>query len=346
MLTFVFSVALVLAVWAVCSLAEAAIFAVPKPYVRQLAESNIDAGRILTRFKDKMEQPISAILIVNTVVAAAGASIAGAQASAVFGPNNLWVFSACFTIAALVLSEIIPKTIGVTYSRPIARSLALPLSATVGILYPLVWVVERTSIALKPQIPIAMAPEDEVRTMAEISAEEGSIMPYEAELVRHVLNLDKVTTSEIMTPVSVVMRLPDHLTLKEVAQFPFEWNFSRIPLYDATNPNRWTGMILSRDVLAKLALDRFDEPIRSLSKPLFFVKCDTPGHKLLEAFLKRRTHMFGVLNDDSQVVGVVTLEDVLESIVGAEIVDELDTVVDMRTLAPPNSNPESNPGIP
>ena len=332
MFFFILSVTMVLAVWAVCSLAEASIYAVRKPYVRQLARSDVKAGRILTRFKENMERPISAILIVNTVVAAAGASIAGAQASVIFGEANLWLFSACFTIAALVISEIVPKIVGVAYSRPLARVLARPLSVTVAVLYPLVWIVERASTYMKPRIPIATAPEDEVRSMAEISAEEGSIMPYEADLVGNVLSLDKVTAREIMTPASVVTKLPDNLTLREVAHHAVESNFSRIPLYDANDNSRWTGIVLSRDVLAAIARDRFDQPIKELAMRLYFVHADAPGHKLLNAFLRRRTHMFGVTSD-GKVIGIVTLEDVLESLIGAEIVDELDTVVDMQTLA-------------
>ena len=329
---FVLSVTAVLAIWAVCSLAEASIYAVRKPYIRQLEQSNVEAARILTRFKENMEQPISAILIVNTVVAAAGASIAGAQASAIFGETNLWLFSACFTVAALVISEIVPKIIGVAYSRSLARVLAKPLSVMVAVLYPLVWLIERASIYLKPRAPIATAPEDEVQSMAEISAEEGSIMPYEADLVRNVLDLDKVTAREIMTPASVVTKLPSSLTLQEVARNAVEWNFSRIPLYDTNDSSRWTGLVLSRDVLAAIARGRFDQPVQSLAKPLYFVQANAPGHKLLNAFLRRRTHMFAV-TEQRRVIGIVTLEDVLESLIGAEIVDELDTVVDMQTLA-------------
>lgn len=335
---FIVSVTFVLLVWAMCSLAEASLYAVRKPYIRQLVQDDHRAGRILADFKENMEQPISAILIVNTVVAAAGASVAGAQASKLFGEENLIWFSATFTIAALLLSEIIPKVIGVAYSQSLSCLVAKPVLVVVTCLYPLIWIIERLSKLMTHRAPRAVAPEEEVQQMAEISAEEGSIMSYEADLVRHVLALDRVTAGEIMTPVSVVVKLPNDLTLSAVHERIAEWNFSRIPLHDPGNDRKWTGFVLTRDILSALALDEFDRSLQTLAKPLHFVRDTAPGHKLLQAFLTKRTHMFGVVTDNAAVVGVVTLEDVLESMIGAEIVDELDLVVDMQQLAETQPN--------
>lgn len=329
---FICSIAIVLVIWAICSLAETAIYAVRMPYVRQLEQAGTEAGQILTGFKAKMEQPIAAILIVNTIAAAAGASLVGAQASAIFGDAKLWLFSACFTVAALLVSEIIPKIVGVAYNRKLAPLLAKPLSLTVFALYPLIWLIERAAIFIKPQVAAATAPEKEVQQLAEISAEEGSIMPYEAELVRNVLDLDKVTAEEIMTPLSVVTALAENLTLGELAKQPIEWNFSRIPLHKSVDSKSMTGFVLSRDVLVAIAQDRFEQPLRSLAKPLRLVPGTAPGHLLLSAFLKFRTHMFAVTGVGGDVVGIITLEDVLESLIGVEIVDELDTVIDMQAL--------------
>ena len=333
MLTLIATTTFVLAVWAICSLAEAAIYAVRTPYVRQLTQDRDKAGSILLRFKQNMERPISAILIVNTVVAAAGASMVGAQASTVLGEHNLWKFSLAFTVGALFISEILPKIVGVVYCRSIARLLARPLSVMIVMLYPVVWIVEQVSQFLKPATPAATAPENEVQQLAQISAEEGSIMPYEADLVRNVLHLDQVTACEIMTPTSVVVKLPDNLSIRDLASPAADWNFSRIPVYRQSDPSHWTGMLLSRDVLKALAEDRFDESVQTLVKPIHFVSSDARAHQLLKSFLNRRTHLFGVLDVEShEVVGIVTLEDVLESMLGAEIVDELDAIVDMRAI--------------
>lgn len=333
MTTFILTVFAVLAIWAMCSLAEGAIYAVRMPYVRRLEESGHASGETLAEFKSNMDRPISAILIVNTIASAAGASVVGAQASALFGESNLWIFSLVFTIAALLFSEIAPKVLGVAYNRQAATWMARPLAFLVAALTPAIWLVATATRLLRPRTPAATAPEEEVQTWAEISAEEGSIMPYEADLVRNALNLDKVTAGEIMTPASVVTLLPDHLTVGEVARRDMKWSFSRIPVYDTNKPGHWTGFVLSRDVLAGMAKDQFDKTLSTLSRPLKFVSDTSPGHLLLRAFLQRRTHMFGVLSEDRKIVGIVTLEDVLESLIGAEIVDEFDPVVDMQELA-------------
>ena len=333
MIELLLSAVLVLFVWGVCSLAEAALYAVSMPFVRQLEQSNAELGKLLTQFKENIERPITVILIVNTTVAAAGSSIVGALASSTLGEANLWLFSVMLTIGALVFSEIIPKILGVAYSRTVAPLIAKPLRVAIALLYPCVWAIERVAAWVKPEKPIATAPEGEVKELAKISAEEGSIMPYEADLVRHVLNLDKVRASEIMTPMSVVQRVAEDQSVGDVRGQASRWQFSRIPTFAADDPKRWTGYVLTRNVLAAQAEDQFHTSMKALANPLLFVEANTAGHRLLEAFLTRRTHLFGVVAADGAVVGIVTLEDVLESIIGAEIVDESDTVVDMQALA-------------
>ncbi len=329
---FLFSVLIVLVVSAFCSVSEAALYAVRRPYVRQIAGEGSRSGRQLLRFKNNMEQPISAILIVNTVANTAGAAIAGAQARVLFGETALIWFSLAFTLGVLFFSEIIPKVVGVTYSRPVSRAIALPWSAGIGLLYPVVWLIENLSRMLKPQ-RVFSAPEDEVHQLALISAEEGSIMPYEANLVRNVLHLDRVKTRDIMTPRPVVMKLPANMTLRQVAEKVKDFTNTRIPIYDSGDPENWTGMVLSRDILSGLAKDQFGETLDGICKPLYFVSEKTPGHVLLKSFLKRQTHLFGVADEYGDITGIVTLEDVIESMLGEEIVDEVDSAVNMQDVA-------------
>lgn len=332
MAVLVLSVTLVLFIWGVCSFTEAALYAVSMPFVRQLRRTNPDAGKLLTDFKENIERPISAVLIVNTTVAAAGSAIVGAQASVVLGDSTLWLFSLFLTFSALVFSEIIPKILGVAYTRKVSPMLAQPLRVTIVLLFPLIWMIEQIARWVKPQSPIAAAPEGEVKELAKISAEEGSIMPYEADLVRHVLNLDKVSARDIMTPITAVQRVADNLSVGEVAEQAPHWRFSRIPLFDTDDPGIWTGYVMTRSVLAAQAEDHFETKLKDLATPLFFVSAGTAGHRLLEAFLLRRTHLFGVTEPDGSVVGIVTLEDVLESVIGAEIIDESDIVADVQHL--------------
>jgi CBS domain containing-hemolysin-like protein len=332
MTLFVLSVVVVLVVSAACSVSEAAIYAVRLPYVRRIAEAGSRAGHVLTGFKENMEQPISAILIVNTAANTAGAAIAGAQARLLFGDASVLWFSLFFTIAVLFLSEIVPKVVGVVYNRQIARSLALPWFAMIKALHPVIWVIQHMSGWIKPANPLA-APEEEVQQLAMLSAEEGSIMPHEARMVGNVLRLDTVKTREIMTPRPVVFKLAADMTLREVADKVKQWSHTRVPIYDVDDPEAWSGFVFCREVLSGLANDQFSTTLGEISHPLLFVSEKTAGHVLLRAFLKRRTHLFGVVDEYGDITGIVTLEDVLESLLGEEIVDEIDEAVDMQEVA-------------
>ncbi len=333
MTVFVFSVATVLIVSAICSLTEASFYAVRVPFIRQITEEGSRAGRVLAGFKENMERPISAILIINTAANTAGAAVAGSQARIIFGESAIIWFSLLFTLAVLFFSEIVPKVVGVVHNRTIATWMALPWAGVIKMLHPIIWAVQHVAQVFKPSDPVLAAPEEEVQQMAMVSAEEGSIMPYEADLVRNVLRLDNVKARDIMTPRPVVFKLPADMTLRAVADKTKVWTYSRIPVYAADDPETWEGVVLSRDILSGLANDQFEKTLGSLCKSVHFVSEKTPGHVLLDTFLKRRTHLFGVMDEYGDITGVVTLEDVLESVLGREIVDEADIAVDMQEVA-------------
>ena len=271
-------------------------------------------------------------VFINTAANTAGAAIAGAQARLLFGETSLIWFSVVFTLAVLFLSEIIPKVAGVVYNRHVATAIAAPWAVTVKILFPLIWLTQHVSRFLKPDESV-IAPEEEVHHFAMLSAEEGSIMQHEAEMVSNVLRLDQVKTRDVMTPRPVVFKLASDTTLGQLSRKITEWNHTRVPIFDPNDPDSWKGFVFARDVLAGLAADRFDSTLEQFCKPLFFVSEDTPGHVLLRTFLKRRTHLFGVVDTYGDITGIVTLEDVLESLIGEEIVDETDSAVDMQEVA-------------
>ncbi len=333
MTLFVLSVVVVISVSAFCSLSEASIYAVRRPFIRTLTETGSATGPVLEAFKDNMGRPIAAILIVNTAANTAGASVAGAQASALFGPEALLWFSIVFTLMVLTISEIFPKMLGVVYSRGVARAVALPWSAAIKLLSPVIWFTEHISMWVKPSGRVFAAPEEEVMQLARISADEGSISAQEAEMVRNVLMLNDITAGEVMTPRTVVFRLPSSMTLGEAREHVDEWHHSRMPIFDPKDPDRWEGLVRATDVLVELAHGRYDLPLRELARPLHIVPESTRGHLLLQRFIQERTHLFAVVDEFGGMAGVVSLEDVLESLIGLEIVDEVDKVADLRAAA-------------
>ncbi len=333
MTIFIVSVATVLVVSALCSLTEASLYSVRLPYIRRLAEGGSSAGAVLLKFKQNMGRPIAAILVLNTAANTAGAAVAGAQANHLFGEHVLLVFSVLFTLSVLFFSEIIPKMVGVLHARPVARHTALPLNALITLLRPIISLVEHVSKRLKPKGPLIAAPEDEVRQFAMLSAEEGSIMQVEAELVKNALALDKVTARDVMTPRPVVEKLSDALTVRDAVHDAQKTVYSRIPVFSDDDPETWVGVVLSRDVLAAHARNELDRTLGSLARPIDFISEKTPGHVLLRKFIKTRRHLFAVADEYGGVVGVVTLEDVVESVIGQEIMDEVDVTADLQDFA-------------
>lgn len=333
MTVFVVSVLAVITISALCSLSESSIYAVRRPFIRALAETGSVAGEVLQGFKDNMERPIAAILIVNTAANTAGAAVAGAQAAVLFGPEALLWFSIFFTLGVLLISEIFPKILGVLYNRPIAKAVAVPWSIGIRLLYPLIWTIEHMSKWLKPSGEVFAAPEEEVVQLARISADEGSISEEEAELVRNALRLNDLTAGEVMTPRPVVFRLPSTMTLAQVGEHVDQWVHSRIPIYDPDDDDRWVGVVRSSDVLVEMAAGNLDKPVSELARKLHFVPRGMHGNVLLQQFIRERSHLFAVVDEFGGMAGVVTLEDVVESLIGREIVDEVDTAADMREVA-------------
>lgn len=312
---------------------EAALYAVGAPFVRSLVEKGSRAGRILERFKNDIDRPISAILILNTLAHTAGAAVAGAAAADLWGPKSLFWFSAVFTLLILFLSEIVPKVLGVTYNRPMAVLMAYPLTIVILAVYPLVFLAQSVSRRLRKGEEQPEAPEEEVNAMASISADEGSILPIEKDMISNVLNLNEVTAGDIMTPRPVVFRKASDTTLRDVGADTLGWSFSRVPLHQPEDEDELVGFVLRRDVFSAIAEGRLDGTLGDFQRPIRFVPKAMPGHVLLNEFIKARQHLFAVVDEWGGLAGVVSLEDILEHVIGKEIVDEFDTVVDMQEAA-------------
>lgn len=322
MLTFLLAVTVVFVSTGICALIEAALYAVRQPYIHRLIETNHPAGPKLERFKQEMDYPITAILIFDTILGVGGASIAGSQARALFGPSFVYWYTIVLALLLLVFAQIVPKVLGVVYNQPVARVSAWPIATVIWLFYPIVHALSLLTRRLHPDEPPKKAIEEDVRQLARISRQEGSILQIEAELIQNSLRLNEVQASEIMTPVDKVVVFSGDTTVRRaMVRFKSD-TYSRIPVCDKENEDNWLGVVMSRDILFEMANDRFDVKLQELAQPIYLVAAHLRGHQLLDLFLKRRSHLFGVVGEDGRPIGVVTLEDVVEEILGDEIIDE------------------------
>lgn len=331
--TLILSISIAVCVSFLCSFAEAALYAVSEASVRMMKDSGSLSGKILFRLKEKMDKPISAILITNTVANTMMASVAGAAAFGLWGKSGTFYMSIIFTLLILFLGEIIPKVLGVAYHKSATQLYVFPLFVGTKILFPLIKVGEIITFLIRRKKKESQASEAEILSLAKIGAEEGSILPIERQIIVHALKLDEMDAKDIMTPRTVLISVDGNKAVKDVRDESIAWRYSRIPVYDQEADNI-TGVVMARDVVNALIKENdLEKPVRDLAKPLHFVPEMMSGDKLLAEFLVKKSHLFGVVDEYGEVLGVVTLEDVLETLIGTEILDETDLVADLQELA-------------
>ena len=327
------AVALASGISAVCSVAEAVLYSISWTFIERLKSMGRKSGQVLHELRSNIEQPITAILTLNTIANTAGAAVAGAAAAEVFGEHSLVYFSAFFTLFILIFSEIIPKTIGVVYNESLAPLFARPLLFLVVLLKPVIILCRFLVKFIEKKKVTPPVSEEDLLAVISLTRKSGAIKAYEEESIQNILSLDKKTVKDIMTPRMVVFSLPVHLTVAEARKARTIWPHSRIPVYADDDPEDIVGIVYRREVLEALANDQDDLKLEDLMKPVHFVLESLTLDRLLIKFLESRMHLFVVLDEFGGVAGVVSLEDVLEEILGKEIVDETDQVVDMRQLA-------------
>ncbi|WP_027184868.1 hemolysin family protein [Desulfovibrio inopinatus] len=318
---------------AFCSVSEAALYSIPWSWIETLRKSGKKSGEDLYRLRSQVERPITAILTLNTFANIAGASLAGAAAVEVMGEQYLWIFTLGFTALILVFGEIIPKTVGVVYNRNIAGVMGPPLRVLVFIMAPIIWVGGLLVKIVDSGKKGPQSTEEDIFALASLTRKAGVIKPYEELSIKNILTLDKKVVRDIMTPRTVVFSLPADMTVAQAREYKSYWPHSRIPVYENDDAEDVVGIVYRRQVLEALANDQDDVMIGDLMKPVQFALETMTLDRLLIKFLESRMHLFVVLDEYGGVGGVVSLEDVLEEILGKEIVDETDQVADMRELA-------------
>jgi len=316
-----------------CSVAEAVLLSITPSYIEGLKEKRPQRAALLKRLKhDNVDRSLAAILTLNTIAHTVGAIGAGAKATVVFGSTWFGVFSAAMTLMILFLSEIVPKTIGAVYWSKLVGPTALYVNALIVVLYPIVWISEKMTQFISHGKTMHIFSRDEFIAMTSVGVETGQIHSKESRVIRNLLRFESLKVADIMTPRTVIFALPEDMkisdSLNQVTQSPF----SRLPLY-RTQIDNITGFVLKDDVLISTTQKRGNEKLSALKRNIIAVPESVSLTALLERFLKDRQHIAIVVNEYGGADGLVTLEDLIETLMGMEIMDETDDVEDMRNLA-------------
>ena len=312
-----------------CSLLEAVLLSTPASYSSILAKRNSSQGERLERFKENINRPLAAILTVNTFAHTLGAAGVGAQTLELYGESSVAIASGILTLLILVFSEIIPKTIGSVYWRGLIGNTTLVVEVLIFFTYPLVLLAEYISNFGQDEATVTR---EEVIAMAEMGEDEGVLEEQETDIIENTLKLKDVKVKDIMTPRSVIFALKSDLTVGQVLEEHETLDFTRIPIFEG-NLDLIKGMVNRYEIINRKAEDQFSTRMHEISQEVPFVNENDPIDKVLELFIKNRDHMALVKNNENSLTGLITLEDAIETILGQEIVDEHDSVVDMRDLA-------------
>ncbi|RMH72648.1 MAG: DUF21 domain-containing protein [Gemmatimonadetes bacterium] len=314
-----------------CSILEAVLLSTSFSHVEILIENGRQSGKLMRHHKQNIEQAISAILTVNTVANTAGATLVGAEAMKIYG-HGMAIISIILTFTILVFSEIIPKTLGAVYWKQISPFAAYAIWIMVGIFYPFVWAFQRLAGLLTPNQPTPTITRTELTTLARIGQMEGTLHEKEHRILRNLLRLHSIQVSDIMTPRTVLFALPEEMTIAEVLKEHPRLTYSRIPIY-AGNVDHITGFVLRFDIFSEITQQNTEKPLKELKREIHVIPEMVSVDRVLEAFSERGDHIFWVVDEYGGTAGIITLEDALECLLGMEIVDESDTVTDMRELA-------------
>lgn len=327
------AVGLAIGISTLCSVFEAVLYSVPLGHVEVLAQSDRLSGRLLQKLKKDIHKPITAILTLNTIAHTAGAAIAGASAAVVFGDQFLAWFSAVFTLAILLFSEILPKTIGVAYCKVLAPWIALPLHWLVKILTPAIWMIQAVTSLIPVKQKELLISSEEIQAIASFSRKSGEIDRQEERVITNILQLKNKSVREAMTPRTVTFSLSANLSVSEATGLAEKWDLhSRAPVYNK-DPDDVVGIVMRKDVLINAARGNNDIKLIDLMHTVNFVPESAQLTRVLIDFIEHRRHLFVVVDEYGGVTGVISLEDIIEEIVGQEIMDESDQTKDMRELA-------------
>ena len=317
-----------------CSILEAVLLSSTSSYIESLSKKgSSNAVEILKELKSNIDKPISSILILNTFAHTMGAAGVGAQAQILFGQEMETLIAVLLTLAILYFSEIIPKTIGAVYWKKLLVPSAYIISFLIKLTFPLVWIsMFITNTISKGKTKESSFSRDEILAAVTMGEKEGSILSKESVLIENLFKLKNIKTKDIMTPRSVVFALKSTVSVEEAIEDDKMYVHSRIPVYGDTIDDV-IGVVFNQIILEESVEERDNTLLKDIMVPVHKISENVPVSALTDQFVNRKTHLFIVEDNYGQTSGVVTLEDAIETLLGVEIVDEMDEVEDMQVFA-------------
>jgi len=308
------------------------LLSITPSYVVLKEQEQPKVGALLKRLKENIDRPLSAILTLNTIAHTVGAAGVGAQALVVFGDAYVSLISAVLTLLILVLSEIIPKTLGATFWKGLASSSARIISFLIIATYPFVKLSEFITAAINPDKSEPTLSREEFSAMADQGVQEGIFEEGESNVFKNLIRFSSLKVKDIMTPRIVVMKFPELMTISEALSNKEKLRVSRLPVF-SKNEEDITGFILKNDLYEQVNQGNGEAPLKSIKREVLIVPENVSVKMLLERLTENQEHIAVVVDEYGGLAGVVTMEDVIETLLGIEIVDEIDAIEDMQKLA-------------
>lgn len=318
-----------------CSLLEAGLLTLTPSSIARAKQNGLPWGERMEKLKGDIDRPLSAILTLNTIAHTMGAAGAGAQYAKISGNTGEAIFAAALTLAILIFTEIIPKTIGSRFANTLAPFTAVTCTFLITALKPLVLVSKSITSLITPDAPITDTSihRDELLAMARIGEDSGSLQARESQFVHNLIQLHAMKVSSIMTPRPVIFSLPLSTPLIDFAALIENKPFTRIPVYDKGTDD-FTGFAIRGDALIAHLKDHYDTgTLADVVLPIAITPEYTPVDALFQRFIAERHHIMLVTDEFGTTVGLVTLEDIIETIFGIEILDETDHHPDLQDHA-------------
>jgi len=315
-----------------CSIMEAVLLSLPISYLRSQAEQGDKSVLKMITFKEDVDRPLSAILSLNTVAHTVGAAGVGAQATVVFGEAYFGVVSAVLTILILVFTEIIPKTLGANYSKSLLGATSKLIRFTILVTYPLVWLSSIITKLITNKDAEPTTSREELSALASIGTKEGIFKPNENKIIQNLIKLKTLRIEKIMTPRIVVETADENMSLEEFLELKAQFHFSRIPVYNEDKDNI-TGYVIRQQVFECLIEKKHDLKLKDIKRNVLNFSKSTTLFDAWETMLQQKEHISIIEGDYGGMEGIATFEDIIESLLGFEIVDETDKEVDMQKYA-------------